>query len=195
METPMNPSLLSTNKPLAGQYVVVQGNQTTSGVSAADVAALLESKDAVDIKIFKIRYVHPDGRIEMAGVPNERFQLEDGFLFFHRDLHAARTDFLTLCRLADQSPPPCRAKVQLANLSGALAPHVVALVFPAEYSDEVAAWLASIAFEGGELVESGVSRVTDYYDAQKTISFRQQLWGTQDGSLAAEQTSRRAAGA
>lgn len=191
----MNPSLLSTNKPLAGQYVVVQGNQTTSGVSAADVAALLESGKAADVKVFKIRYVHPDGRIEMAGVSNERFQLEDGFLFFRRDQIAARNDFLTLCRLADDTPPPCRAKVQLANLSGALAPHVVALVFPAEYADEMAGWLSSIAFEGGETVESGSSRVTDYYDAHKTVSFRQQLWGTRDGSLEAEQARRRAAGA
>lgn len=195
METGMNPKLLASARPLAGQYVVVQGDQTTSGVSAADVAAWLESSKSDDIKVFKIRYVHPDGRIEMAGVSNEQFHLEDGFLFFRRDQVAARNDFLTLCRLADDSPPPCRAKVQLANIHGALAPHVVSLVFPAEYADEMASWLSSIGFNGGETVESGTSRVTDYYDADKTVSFRQQLWGTRDGSLEAEQLKRRAAGA
>ncbi len=191
----MNPTLLAAKKPLAGQYVVVDGRQTTTGLTAADVAALLESGKSADLKVFKIRFVHPDGRIEMAGVSNERFQLEDGFLFFRRDAKSARNDFITLCKLAEKSPPPGRAKVQLAELAGALNPHVVAIVFPAEYSDEMAAWLSAIDYSGGDTVESGTSRITDFYNGEKKISFSQQLWGTQDGSLVAEQSKLRAAGA
>ena len=53
---------------------------------------------------------------------------------------------------------------------------VTALIYPAEYEDEIAAWLNATGYAGGDLAEGGSSHVTDYYAADKAILDRQQLW-------------------
>mgnify|MGYP000513039081 CR=1 FL=1 len=167
----------------AGSFVVHHDGQTSSGLSAAQVAELIETHPGADLKIYRIHRVQPDGQMELCGVSAERFQLEDGFFFLRDSLEIARADFLTLCRLAERTPPPCRASVQLAELTGAWRPFVVAMLYPAEYGPDMSDWLLRIGYEGGSTVEGGVSAVTSYLSAERKVVFRQQLWGVMDGTL------------
>ena len=169
---------LPQRPPQAGLYVFDFGDWTATGCTAAEIALLLESEQYRAGKVYRIHRVSPDGRMELRGVPNERFQLESGLLFFRNDAAAAAADFQTLTALAEQTPPPCRAFVQQAD-RGAEAEanrYVVALVYPAEYEDDIAAWLLELGYAGGDSVEGGPSSVTNYYHEAKDIVARRQLW-------------------
>ncbi|MFO0973597.1 MAG: hypothetical protein U1A27_09185 [Phycisphaerae bacterium] len=168
----------------AGDYIVHSQGMTHNGLSAREVAEMLESAAHVDAKVYKIRAALPDGRLELIGVAADRFRLEDAFLFYRSTAAAARDDFLALARLADRSPPPCRAVLQLATLAARPHANVVALLYPAEYADEMSAWLSAAGFAGGDFVEGGVSHATDYHAAEKMVAQRHQLWGTADGTRA-----------
>jgi hypothetical protein len=93
-------------------------------------------------------------------------------------LEQARADLDTLKTLGEQAPPPCRTFLHLAERSRGLegAKFVTALIFPAEYEEEIGQWLLAIEFQGGDLVEGGISHVSDYYAEFKDIRERQQLW-------------------
>ena len=58
---------------------------------------------------------------------------------------------------------------------------VVALIYPAEYADEMSQWLSRADYRGGERVEGGVSAVTTYYPSRRVILDRHQLVGAHDG--------------
>ena len=156
--------LLQDPPAYQGLYIVDFGDHTAVGYTAEEVAILLESERHRDLHLFRIVRAHPDGRIEMKGVTAETFQLEDGMLFFCRDADRARRDFESLRQLADTTAPPCRAKLHLSELPGADLPHVVALIFPAEFADDVAQWLLDHDVSAGERVEGGLSAVTGYYE-------------------------------
>ncbi len=190
----MKLSFRTDHPPTAGNYVVHLGDQTVPDLTAAQVAELLESEKNADAKVFRIRHVHSDGRMELIGVSSERFQLEDGLFFWRTTADAARTDFLELARRADHSPPPCRAKLQLAELPGLSHSHCTTLIFPAEFIDEVSAWLTSLGYDAGDRADGGISQVSSFYAATPTVIQRRQLWGTLDGSLKAH-TETAAAGA
>ncbi|MCK6485250.1 MAG: hypothetical protein HUU22_17425 [Phycisphaerae bacterium] len=169
----------------AGRYVVDFGHETVSGFTAREVAALLESEQFRDIRVYRIHNAYPDGRMELVGVDNTRFNLEDCFLFFRAAATQARADFDALRGAADRDPPPCRARVHLAKLPDAPRPHVVAMLFPAEYADDVSAWLLRNDLQPGDVVEGGVSRAGEYASmSDALIVDRLQLWGIEDGTLA-----------
>ena len=161
-----------------GLYVFDFGEWCAVGYTAEEIAALLESEQYRDGKAYRIVRATPDGQIELRGVPGTRFQLEGGMFFTRRDRAAAERDYDELVTLAEQTPPPCRAYVHLTDRG----PHperaqfVTALVYPAEHDDEMAAWLATGSYAGGDLAEGGPSHVTNYYDEQHTIVRRTQLW-------------------
>ncbi len=182
----MKLSFRTDHAPTAGNYVVHLGDQTVPDLTSAQVAELLESEKNADAKVFRIRHVYPDGRLELVGVSSERFQLEDGLFFWRTTAEAARTDFLELARRADNSPPPCRAKLQLADLAGVSHSHCTAIIFPAEFTDEIGAWLTSLGYEAGDRADGGISQVSSFYAATPTVLQRRQLWGTLDGSLKAQ---------
>ena len=166
----------------AGLYVFDFGDSVAVGYTAAEIAVLLESETYADGKAYKIHRAYPDGRLELKGVPAPRFRMEDGFFFYRSTPSAARGDFDELKRLADATPPPCRCKLHLATMPGATAPNVVALIYPAEYADEMSAWLERIGYAGGDLVEGGISQVTGYYESRATRLDQHQMWGTLDGT-------------
>jgi hypothetical protein len=59
--------------------------------------------------------------------------------------------------------------------------YVTALIYPAEYDEEVASWLTKNNYKGGELATGGASEVNTYYRHYSKIdSF--QLWGVLDGT-------------
>jgi hypothetical protein len=98
--------------------------------------------------------------------------------FYSVELDTARNDFRKLINLAVGLAPPCRAKVQLAKFS--VDKYAVALIYPAEYEDEVSSWLLDIDYKTGGIVESGISAVTGYYDAKPEILERQQLFAEKE---------------
>ncbi|MEP0845993.1 MAG: hypothetical protein HRF50_04120 [Phycisphaerae bacterium] len=161
-----------------GLYVFDFGGWCAVGYTAEEIAMLLESEKYRDGKVYRIHRASPDGRMELAGVSNDRFQLESGMFFYRASENAARLDFEDLCRKADDAPPPCKSFVHLADRGGAAgaARYVVALIYGAEHDQDVGAWLNAIEFEGGDVVEGGVSHVTNYYDERCAILERRQLW-------------------
>jgi hypothetical protein len=164
----------------AGLYVFDFGDSVAVGYTAAEVAILLESERYAEGKVYKIQRAYPNGRLELRGVPTSRFHTEDGFFFYRSTAPAAREDFERLRRLAKATPSPCRCKVHLSEIAGASVPHVVALIYPAEYGDEMSSWLKAIGYAGGDRVEGGPSQVSDYYQAHAVQLERHQFWGTLD---------------
>ena len=161
-----------------GLYVFDFGEWTAVGYTADEIACLLEHEAYATGKVYKIVRAMPDGQMELRGVSAARFQLESGTLFNRGDRDAAEADFDELVRLADKQGVPCRAFVHLADRGPQedAARYVTALIYPAEYEDEMARWLDEVRFGGGDLAEAGPSHVSDYYATEKTILRRQQLW-------------------
>jgi hypothetical protein len=102
--------------------------------------------------------------------------------FYCRDEATSRADFKRLVNLAVRTAPPCRAKVHLARHADGR--YVVGLIYPAEYDDEVSAWLSKGEYRTAGEAEGGVGAVERYYQADPEILDRHQLFGT------SEQTSR-----
>lgn len=161
-----------------GLYVFDFGAWTALGYTVEEVAALLESEAYRDAKVYKIVRASPTGQFELKGVSAERFQLEAGLFFNRNELVDARADYHELADLAARGGLPCRAFLHLADRGPreGVPRYAAALIYPAEYDDEIAAWLLTEGFEGGDWVEGGVSAVTDYYGHQHTILERTQLW-------------------
>ncbi len=163
---------------LAGLYVYDFGEWVAVGYTAEEIEVLLEDKNYGGGKVYKIHRAHPDGQFELQGVAPERFHLESGMFFYRENLDAARADFETLRRVAQTTAPPCRAFVHLTDTKAAgPSRYVTALIFPAEHEDSVGRWLLEIDYRGGDLAEGGISHVTNYYEQEKTILDRAQLWG------------------
>jgi hypothetical protein len=167
---------LETPEKYTGLYVFDFGDQVAVGYTAREIELLLESERYRTGKVYKIHRSLPDGTLELKGVPTSRFELEDGLFFYRREAPAARADFEQLRALCETTPPPCRAAIQLAKLSHTEPPYVTALLFPAESTDEIAAWLQEAGYRGGDVVEGGPSQVTGYQDAGPEVLARYQAW-------------------
>lgn len=163
---------------LDGLYVYDFGEWVAVGYTAEEIEVLLEDKQYGGGKVYRIHRARPNGEFELRGVAPERFHLESGMFFYRAGLDRAREDFEALRHAAEAVPPPCRAYVQLADtgVEGA-GRYVTALVFPAEHEEAVGRWLLEVDYRGGDLVEGGISHVTNYYEQEKNILERVQLWG------------------
>jgi hypothetical protein len=161
-----------------GLYVFDFGEWTAVGYTAEEVAVLLEHEVYRDGKVYKIVRAAPNGQMELHGVAAQRFQLESGLFFGRDNLPAAQADFAELVRLGQAQGAPCRAFVHLADRGAhaGTARYVTALIYPAEYEDEMAQWLNAAGYHGGDLAEGGSSHVSNYHATEKTILQRQQLW-------------------
>ena len=158
-----------------GLYIFDFGDHVGVGFTAEEVAELLESEKYKHGKVYKIHKAYPDGKLELKGVSAQTFQLEAGMFFHSADLETARRDFKQLVNLAVKTSPPCRAKVHLAKYSGDK--FVVALIYPAEYDDEVSSWLLDGEYKTAGAAEGGTGAVQRYYDAKLEILDRHQLFG------------------
>lgn len=161
-----------------GLYVCDFGEFSAVGYTAEELATLLESEAYRDARVYKIVRSTPQGGFELRGVPVERFQLESGLIFSRQCESDARRDFDALRTLGAGGAAPCRAFVRLVD-RGAAAEFdrfVTALIYPAEHDDEISRWLLDAQFDGGDTVEGGVSRVTDFYHEPHTVLDRAQLW-------------------
>jgi hypothetical protein len=158
-----------------GLYIFDFGEHVGVGFTADEVAELLESERYKDGKVYKIHRACPDGKLELKGVGVQTFRLETGMFFYSADLDTAKRDFKRLVNLAVGAAPPCRAKVHLAKYDGQK--FAVALIYPAEYDDEVSSWLLACGYKTAGAAEGGVSAVQRYYDANCEILKRHQLFG------------------
>jgi hypothetical protein len=163
-------------KPLkyAGLYVFDFGDHAGVGFTAGEVAELFESEKYADCKAYKIIRASPDGTLELKGVPAQTFQLESG-LFFHSTVEdEASGDFERLLALAGRTHPPCRTKAVLARYgSGVFA---TAVIYPAEYDEEVGKWLQEGQYRTKGQAEGGTGAVQRHYDLELTILRREQFF-------------------
>ncbi len=158
-----------------GLYIFDFGEHTGVGFTAREVAELFESEKYRDCKAYKIHRAYPDGRLELKGVQAGIFQLERGMFFYAGNLEAARGDFRGLVNLAVKTAPPSRAKAHLAKYNDNK--FVTALIYPAEYGDEMSSWLLDGGYKTTGAAEAGVEAVQQYYDAKPQILERHQLFG------------------
>ncbi len=158
-----------------GLYIFDFGDHAGVGFTAEEVAELLESEKYKDGKVYKIHKAYPDGKLELKGVRAETFQLEAGMFFYSSELETARRDFKTLVNLAVKAASPCRARVHLAKYNNDK--FTVALIYPAEYDDEVSSWLSDGEYKTSGAAEAGIEAVQRYYDYEPEILERHQLFG------------------
>lgn len=172
--------LPETDQPekYVGLYVIDFGNDQPCavGYTAEEVAALLESEKYCDIKVYKIHRARPDGAMELQGVPAERFQIESGMFFGCLDESTGEDDFTTLLNLTYDHPPICRTKLHLARDEHDRV--LIALIYPAEYEEEIGNWLAQSGFRGRGPVDAGASQVERYYGGRFERLREEQLWPT-----------------
>jgi len=160
-----------------GLYVVDFGDQCSVGYTAKEIAVLLESEKFADVHVYKIYRAQPDGKMELTGVSKERFFLESGMFFHCPDHETAKEDYNALFDWYEQQAPPCRAKLHLAQ--GNDERLLIALIYPAEYEQEIGNWMLDSGFIGHGPVDAGISQVTRYYQAEYKILERAQLWPQQ----------------
>ena len=158
-----------------GLYIFDFGDHAGVGFTAEEVAELFESEKYKNCKAYKIHRAYPDGRLELKGVRPEIFQLEAGMFFYSNGLEIARADFKGLVNLAVKSAPPCRAKLHLARYTNEK--FVTAIVYPAEYDDQISAWLSDGDYKTTGAAEGGIEAVQRYYDYKPQILDRYQLFG------------------
>lgn len=161
-----------------GLYIFEFEGWTGLGYTAEEIAFLLEHERYRSGKVYRIVRAAPDGTFELKGVPRERFLLESGVFCYRAERAAAEADFDDLVARAEQTPPPARAFVHLADRGPVAGPtrYVTALIYPAERDEDFGRWLLAIGYAGGDTVEGGCSAVTNYYEERPAVQRRQQLW-------------------
>lgn len=162
-----------TPEKYVGLYVIDFGTQCAMGYTAEEAAALLETQEYAGVKVYKIYRAYPDGRMELQAVTPQRFQSESGMFFHCRDEMSGQQEYQQLLQWSQEEPPPCRAKLQLAKEADGM---LLALIYPAEYEQEVSRWLAASGFQGSGPVDAGVSQVSRYYQRNLAMVQREQLW-------------------
>ena len=159
-----------------GLYVFDFGDHAGVGFTGEEVAELLESERFRDGKVYKIHRAYPDGQMELKGVPAQTFQLESGMFFYASERDVAECEFKALQHIAVRSAPPCRAKLHLAKYDDDK--FATAVIYPAEYDDEVSRWLLDNGYRTAGEAIGGVGAVQNYYDADVEILERHQLFGS-----------------
>jgi len=166
---------LKNSEKYVGLYVFDFGDHCGVGFTAEEVAELFESEKYKNCKAYKIHRAYPNGRLELKGVRPETFQLEAGMFFYSNGLEIARADFKGLVNLAVKSAPPCRAKLHLARYADEK--FVTAIIYPAEYDEEISTWLLDSNYKTTGAAEAGSEAVQRYYDYKPQILDRYQLFG------------------
>jgi hypothetical protein len=161
-----------------GLYVFDFGDHVGVGFTAEEVAELLDSERYKEGKVYKIYRAYPDGRLELRAVPAAKFQLESGIFFYSDDEQTARDDFKRVADLAVRTAPPCRAKVQLAKYADGK--FAVALIYPAEYEEEVSSWLLAGNYRTAGAAEGGAGAVERFYRDEPEILDRHQFFGADE---------------
>ncbi len=166
---------LSNPQKYVSLYIFDFGEHTGIGFTAEEVAELFESQNHKNCKAYKIHKAYPDGKLELKGVRAEIFQLEAGMFFYSGDLETAKRNFKSLVNLAVKTALPCRAKVHLVKYNDNK--FATALIYPAEYDDEISTWLLDGEYKTSGAAEAGSEAVQRYYDYKPEVLDRHQLFG------------------
>ncbi|OHB58963.1 MAG: hypothetical protein A2Y07_04790 [Planctomycetes bacterium GWF2_50_10] len=159
-----------------GLYVVDFGDHAGVGFTGQEVTELLESEQYKDIKVYKIHNAYPDGKVELRGVRSQLFELEMGMFFYSHDIETAKADYKRLVNLAVINSAPTKAKVHLAKYSDEK--FVVAIIFPAEYNDELSSWLIESGYKTQGEATGGITAVGQYYNDKPEVLEMHQLLGS-----------------
>jgi len=172
-----------------GLYAFDFGEWAAVGYTAEEIALLLESEQYQGGRVYRIHRAAPDGSLELQGVSRERFQFESCMAFHRAGAASARADFDALLSAAERDNLPCRAVAYLSASEShdGVQTHSTTLIFPAEYEPEIAAWLTRVGFEGGDTAEGGISHATGFYEQEKTIQEKRQLWSRSSQSSRSRQ--------
>ena len=165
---------LENPKKYVGLYIFDFGDHCGVGFTAQEVAELFESERYKNCKAYKIHKAYPDGKVELKGMPAEIFQVEAGMFFYSDSLETAEKDFKSLVNLAVKAAPPCRAKVNIAKYSDSK--FVTALIYPAEYDNEISIWLSEGNHGTSGAAEGGIEAVQRYYAHKPEVLDRHQLF-------------------
>ena len=155
-------------------YAVDFGEHSAIGYTSDEIAMLLESQKYQHIKVYKIHNARVDGTLEIKGVINETFNLEMAMVFNSYNRETANKDFQALVKSAITTAPPCRANVKLVKFSNN--EFATALVYPAEFNDDLSSWLKEIDYKTQGSVDAGVSIVDKIYDEATETLETHQLW-------------------
>jgi len=166
---------LKNPKRYQGLYVFDFGDHSGVGFTGEEVAELLESEKFKHGKVYRIYRAYPDGTLELTGVSSDIFELEAGMFFYAGDRDTAHSDYKRLVSVSVRYAPPCRAKLQLARLDEGR--YVTALIYPAEYDQDVSRWLLDNSYKTTGEVQGGVNAVSGYYASGADILERHQLFG------------------
>ena len=165
---------LQNSEKYVGLYVFDFGDHAGVGFTADEVAELLDSEKYKHGKAYKIHKAYPDGTMEFKGVRAENFQLEAGMFFYSEKIETSQKDYKKLVNLAVRMAPPCRAKVHLARYGDEK--FAVAIIYPAEYDNEISAWLLDGDYKTAGAAQGGIGAVQKYYEANATVLERHQLF-------------------
>ncbi len=169
----MNLPKVEMPEKYVGLYAVDFGSSSEIGLTASQVAELLESEKNTGLKVYKIHNVRPDGTFEIKGITAETFQLEKGMFFYAYSEQIARAEFNRLVDISTYSSPPGKAIVQLARYDEKT--WITVLIYPAEYDQEFSQWLIDNDFTTKGEVVGGRQAVTDYYARKAQIIDHHQL--------------------
>lgn len=149
---------IDPSKDYSGLYVIDFGDQAGVGYTIEEVRLLLEDERYRKCRVYKVHRMLPDGTVELKAVSPTRFAVESAFAFCSRKSEQARQDFDSLKALAENDPLPCKARLLFGKLSyGPQFPYVAAIIYPAEYEDELSQWLLKHDVRAGETVDHGIS--------------------------------------
>ena len=163
-----------------GLYILEFEDYCSVGFTAGEVAELLDSEKYKDTKVYKIHKAYPNGTLEIKGVSAQTFQLEAGLFFYATDIDTAGADFKRLTDSSVSNTPPCRAKLHLAKYSQDN--FVTALIFPAEYNDEISNWLLINCYKTTGAAEGGIEATQRYYDQAPEILQKNQLFAKNESA-------------
>lgn len=163
----MNLPRLDNAESYAGLFVADFGQTTAVGYTAEEVTMLAESGKFPAMKVYRIHRVGPEGQMELAGVRPERLTAESGTYFHSRDEQAARRDFAQIKALAEQSPPPCRARLVLVSLAKQ-EEFAAGLEYLAACESDIGRWLLEHSVQAGEYADGGPDRLS-YFRKQAAV--------------------------
>lgn len=154
---------------LAGRFVVELDRERRTGLTAHEVAALLEGPNGGSATIYRIHRVADDGTMELVGVSSRLFSKQDCLIFSRHELKDAQSDFEAIRSAAAASAPPCRIEVQLAEVASFAPSYVIVLVFPAPCGEGVGHWLGKLDAQPGDHATGGAAALQAYQDAGKQV--------------------------
>ena len=166
------PQLNNSDKYI-GLYVIDFGDHSATGYTAAEVAAILESEKYATVKVYKIAGAAPDGSLELQGITNDRFRLESGMFFHCLSADTAKADFEQLTNYGNENHPPCNVKLQLTSDSEGNS--LIAMIYPAEYENEIGSWMLASGYKGKSAVDAGISQVDRFYNSNYSVIASKQL--------------------